>query len=343
MPRTLPDGILLDIPDINVTITPESDLKVSVQPADSYNTVLVTTPDTTITRNLNVFVDFAASASQATSAISSSYAVTASYISNTDAVASSSYSLTSSFSVSSSHAPILGNGSGLFFTTLNTSQSSNSTLIIGNIYDNYLYRQDTIFTNNNVSILGDFTVSNDGVVFLQPHIEPPTVVGGNIYYSSSGFFHFQGGLESTGILSALTVLSNNISAASITGSLFGTGSWALNAVTASYALDSNVLITTNTQTSDYTLVLADKDQIVEMNSGSAITVTVPPNSSVEFPFGTRIMIARGNIGSVQIITGSGVTINSPNNNTYLQYQYSIATLVKKSTDEWWMFGDLSSS
>ena len=55
------------------------------------------------------------------------------------------------------------------------------------------------------------------------------------------------------------------------------------------------------------------------------------------------MVARGDTGTVQILAGSGVTIDSSNNNRFLQYQYSGATLVKKSTDGWWLFGDLSAS
>ena len=107
--------------------------------------------------------------------------------------------------------------------------------------------------------------------------------------------------------------------------------------------DADTLVTTNTQSNSYTLVLGDRDKIVEISNATARTVTVPPNSSVAFSIGSQIMIARGDTGSVQILEGSGVTIDSSNNNTFLQYQYSGATLVKKSTDGWWLFGDLSAS
>ena len=107
--------------------------------------------------------------------------------------------------------------------------------------------------------------------------------------------------------------------------------------------DANTLVITNTQSNNYTLVLIDRDKIVEISNASTRTVTVPPNSSVAFSIGSQIMIARGDTGSVQILEGTGVTIDSSNNNTFLQYQYSGATLVKKSTDGWWLFGDLSAS
>ena len=66
MPYTIPDGIALDIPDLNVTITPQSEYKVTIQAVDSYNTVLVQNTTSTVTRNPSIFVDLAASASFAT-------------------------------------------------------------------------------------------------------------------------------------------------------------------------------------------------------------------------------------------------------------------------------------
>ena len=68
MPYTIPPGIALDIPDLRVTITPQSEYKVTIQAVDSYNTVLVQNTTSTVTRNPSIFVDFAASASYADTA-----------------------------------------------------------------------------------------------------------------------------------------------------------------------------------------------------------------------------------------------------------------------------------
>ena len=73
MAHTLPEGIALDLPDVNVTITPQSEYKVSIQAVDSYRTATVANTRTTVTRNPSIFVDLAASASYATTA---SYALT---------------------------------------------------------------------------------------------------------------------------------------------------------------------------------------------------------------------------------------------------------------------------
>lgn len=44
----------------------------------------------------------------------------------------------------------------------------------------------------------------------------------------------------------------------------------------------------NSQTSDYTLVLADAGKCIYKGSGGAVTITIPANSSVAFPVGTAI-------------------------------------------------------
>ena len=76
------------------------------------------------------------------------------------------------------------------------------------------------------------------------------------------------------------------------------------------------------------------------SSGAAITLTVPPSNTVNFPIGSQILIARGGVGAVSVVGGSGVTIKSANNFLNLNYTYSGATLVKVATDTWYLFGDL---
>ena len=68
MPYTIPPGIALDLPDINVTITPQTEYQVTIQAVDTYHSVLVQNTTTTVTRNASIFVDVAASSSYATTA-----------------------------------------------------------------------------------------------------------------------------------------------------------------------------------------------------------------------------------------------------------------------------------
>lgn len=99
----------------------------------------------------------------------------------------------------------------------------------------------------------------------------------------------------------------------------------------------------NTQTgSSYTLVLTDAFKLVAMNNASANTLTVPPNSSVAFPIGTRIDVGQYGAGACTITPGSGVTIRAKDSALKTNGQYSGATIQKIGTNEWWAFGDLTS-
>jgi hypothetical protein len=100
---------------------------------------------------------------------------------------------------------------------------------------------------------------------------------------------------------------------------------------------SNVI--TNAQAASYTLVLADKDKLVEVSNASANTLTVPLNSSVAFPVGTQITILQTGAGQTTITATGGVTVNATPG-LKLRAQWSSVTLIKRATDTWVALGDL---
>ena len=100
---------------------------------------------------------------------------------------------------------------------------------------------------------------------------------------------------------------------------------------------SNVI--TNAQAASYTLVLADKDKLVEISNGSANTLTVPLNSSVAFPIGTQITILQTGAGATTITATGGVTINATPG-LILRAQWSSVTLIKRAENTWVALGDL---
>ena len=108
-------------------------------------------------------------------------------------------------------------------------------------------------------------------------------------------------------------------------------------------LDVTGNVTWNTplsaQTASYTFVSTDKGKLVTMSNGSAVTCTVPPNSSVAFAVGTSIQVAQINSGQVTMVAGSGVTLRSTPG-LKLRAQYSSCTCTKIATDEWLITGDL---
>jgi hypothetical protein len=98
----------------------------------------------------------------------------------------------------------------------------------------------------------------------------------------------------------------------------------------------------NNQTADYTLVLADAGRLVTMNAATGtLTVTIPANSSVAFPTGTHIDVARLGESTVQVTGATGVSVNATPG-TKLRDQYSAGTMILYGGDTWLLVGDLSS-
>lgn len=97
----------------------------------------------------------------------------------------------------------------------------------------------------------------------------------------------------------------------------------------------------NAQTgTTYTPVLTDAGKLIELSNTSAITLTVPPNSSVAYPVGTQINLLQTNTGQVTVAPGSGVTLNGAPG-LKLTDRWSAATLIKRGTDLWVLVGRTS--
>jgi hypothetical protein len=98
-------------------------------------------------------------------------------------------------------------------------------------------------------------------------------------------------------------------------------------------------LTFNTQTgTSYTLALTDNGKQVEVSNTSAITLTVPPNSSVAFPVGCQIAVLQTNTGQITVAAGVGVTVNG-NPGLKLRAQWSYATLIQRAANTWVLVGD----
>jgi len=99
--------------------------------------------------------------------------------------------------------------------------------------------------------------------------------------------------------------------------------------------------TISQKTASYTLsALTERDSMIEMNSASATTLTVPTNATVAYPVGTSIDLLRVGAGAVDVAAAAGVTINATPG-LKLRAQWSSATLIKRATDTWVLVGDLS--
>lgn len=106
---------------------------------------------------------------------------------------------------------------------------------------------------------------------------------------------------------------------------------------------SDVTRAINAQTgTTYTFVLTDAGKICEFSNSSAVTVTIPPNSSVAFSVGTQIEVVQSGAGKVTLAEGSGVTIKSVGSQKSLAAQEAGATLYQRATDVWWLGGTIAS-
>lgn len=100
--------------------------------------------------------------------------------------------------------------------------------------------------------------------------------------------------------------------------------------------------TINAQTgTSYTTVLGDASKLVTLSNASAITLTIPTNSSVAYPVGTKIDLAQIGAGQVTVAGAGGVTVNASPTLKF-RAQYSAATCIKTGTDTWLLVGDLAS-
>jgi hypothetical protein len=90
----------------------------------------------------------------------------------------------------------------------------------------------------------------------------------------------------------------------------------------------------------YTLILTDDGKIIEKLDTSGVAVTIPPDSSVNFPVGTQIVFIQTGAGQTEIVGGAGVVVNGTPG-TKLRTQYSSAVCLKRAANLWILLGDLS--
>jgi len=111
--------------------------------------------------------------------------------------------------------------------------------------------------------------------------------------------------------------------------------------------DAKINLAFNAQTgTTYTFVLTDNGQLVTASNASAQTYSIPTNASVAYPTGTQINIIQIGAGQVtiQAVTSGTTTIASTGAAPAapkLRAQYSSATLIKASTDLWYVIGDIA--
>jgi citrate lyase gamma subunit len=87
--------------------------------------------------------------------------------------------------------------------------------------------------------------------------------------------------------------------------------------------------------------LTHRDSMIEVSSTDPTTITVPLDSTVDYPIGTTIDILQTNTGQVTIAPVSvSVTVNATPG-LKLRTRWSSATLMKRAANTWVVYGDLT--
>lgn len=107
---------------------------------------------------------------------------------------------------------------------------------------------------------------------------------------------------------------------------------------ATHAIGTSGLVSGGTETT--TTLTTDAGVFITTSTNSAFTLTVPA-SLTNFPVGYQVSIMQLGTGQVHIVAGSGAAIVSANSMSYLRTQYSAATLIKKDSTTWYLFGDIT--
>lgn len=94
-------------------------------------------------------------------------------------------------------------------------------------------------------------------------------------------------------------------------------------------------------TASMSLGLTNLNNVVEMQAAGPTTVTVPPNSTVNWPAGSLIEVGNAGGGLVTIAPGAGVTLYSEGGRLKLSAQFASARLRNLGWNEWWVTGSLT--
>ena len=87
------------------------------------------------------------------------------------------------------------------------------------------------------------------------------------------------------------------------------------------------------KTASFNFTATEQNAIVNASSSSAIVATIQPDSVLNLPIGTVLMMRRVGTGAASFVAGSGVTLEA-GNGLSITAQYRYGTAIKMDTDKW---------
>jgi hypothetical protein len=192
-----------------------------------------------------------------------------------------------------------------------------------------------LFVNGNTLSASDLNtyVQQQTVMVFVDSTARTTALSGVV---SAGMISYLTGTNSLETYNGSAWVANGVGDVTLTGT---------QTLTNKTLTDPVVTESVNAQTgTTYTPVLGDAKQMVTLSNASAITVTIPPNSSVAYTAGSKIDFIQKGAGQVSFAQGSGVTIRSTGATATapkLRVQYSGATCWYEGSDVWYIVGDIA--
>lgn len=229
--------------------------------------------------------------------------------------------------------------SGAFALTLTQTGATNVTLpTTGTLAT--LAGAESLTNKNLNSGTNTFPTFNQNTTGSAGTLSPGRNINGTAFNGSADITITAAAGTLTGTTLNATVVTTSITS---TGTITsGTWSSSITSATIDSTTTSQAKRPTNAQTgTTYTLLLTDAGKMVTLSNAAAITLTVPPQSSVTWTADTEIDLAQLGAGQVTVAPGSGVTINSYTAKTKLAGQYAGGTLKRIVSDQWLLIGNLA--
>ena len=150
----------------------------------------------------------------------------------------------------------------------------------------------------------------------------------------------QGPVGATGPSGGPTGPTGPVGATGPAGPTGATGPSGATGPTGATGTYSTTLTVVANKTSNYTLAFGDEGDLIQIGSGSALTLSVPTDATTNFAVGTQITILQTDAGQVTIaaVTPGTTTVNGTPG-LKLRAQWSSATIVKCAADLWVVLGD----
>ena len=191
---------------------------------------------------------------------------------------------------------------------------------------------------NNTSIANFVTQLQNGQNYGTGVIGTATLAAGAVTTAILA----DGNVTSAKIQSSVVLTTPNIGAA--TASTLTIGSVpGLTAPTNGALVQGNVVfhLAISPLVANYVLALTDDGKLLEFDAPSAVSVTIPLDSSVDFPVGTQITFIQTGNGQISFVPTGGVTLNSNPANGRTRGIWTSAVLIKRLANTWVLLGDLS--